>query len=141
MRQGPITGPVAGTAGTVAFSCAYPAVPAELAVIRDDLRRLLNGCPAADDVILCASELAANASLHSNSRKPGGVLTLRAEIRRGEYVRIEIGDRGGPWDEPGLDPERPHGLDLIAAFAAAWGIVDTAAGRTVWARLHWNPAT
>lgn len=129
--------PVTSSAGTVAFSCAYPARPAELRLIRDDLRRLLPGCPAADDVILCASELAANAGLHSESRHPGGTLTVRAEICRGEYVRIAVDDSGGPWIEPVPDPDRPHGLDIVAAFTTAWGITGTATGRTVWARLRW----
>lgn len=125
--------------GTVAFNCAYPARLAGLAVLRADLRQLLRDCPAADDVILCAWELAANAARHSNSRKPGSTLTVRAEIHRGEYVQVEVYDQGGRWADPGPDPERPHGLDLIAVLAVAWGIIDSPAGRTVWACLPWRP--
>jgi hypothetical protein len=52
---------------------------------------------AADDVILCVSELAANAVLHSNSRRPGGTFTVRIESCPGAYIRIEVEDDGGPW--------------------------------------------
>ena len=82
-------------------------------------------------MILCASELAANAAIHGESSQPGGTLTVRAEIRRGQYARIEVGDAGGPWAHPVSDPDRLHGLDIIAAFTTAWGITDTTAGRTV----------
>jgi serine/threonine-protein kinase RsbW len=131
--------PATPPAGTVTFSCAYPARPDQLRLVRADLRGLLAGCPAADDVILCASELAANAAIHSESSRPGGTLTMRAEIRRGQHARIEVDDAGGPWADPVSDPDRPHGLDIIAAFTTAWGVTDTAAGRTVWARLPWLP--
>jgi anti-sigma regulatory factor (Ser/Thr protein kinase) len=131
--------PATPPAGTVTFSCAYPARPDQLRLIRDDLRGLLAGCLAADEVILCASELAANAAIHSDSSKPGATLIVRAEIYRGEYVRIEVDDDGGPWAEPVPDPDRPHGLDIITALSTTWGIADTPAGRTVWASLRWLP--
>src|SRR6266478_3363036 len=39
----------------------------QIRAVRADLRGLLGDCPMADDVILCASELAANAAIHSRS--------------------------------------------------------------------------
>jgi anti-sigma regulatory factor (Ser/Thr protein kinase) len=131
--------PATPPAGTVTFSCAYPARPEQLRLVREDLRGLLAGCPAASDVILCASELAANAATHSGSSRPGGTMMVRSEIHRGQYVQIEVDDDGGPWADPVADPDRPHGLDIIAAFSTAWGIAGTPAGRTVWARLRWLP--
>src|SRR5580698_4009996 len=112
--------PAPPPAGTVTFSCAYPARPDQLRLIRADLRGLLAGCPAADDVILCASELAGNAAVHSESSQPGGTVIVSAEIRRGQYARIAVDDAGGPWAGPVADPDRPHGLDLIAALSTAW---------------------
>jgi len=119
------------------FSRAYPAVASQIRVVRADLRALLDGCALAADAILCASELAANADLHSQSRKPGGTLTLRAQIHEGEHVRIEVDDDGGSWTESANDPGRPHGLEIIGMLTTKWGVIETRAGRTVWAQLDW----
>ena len=120
----------------------YPGNPSQIRVIRADLRALLNDCPRADDIVLCASELAANAVVHSDSARPGGVITVRVAVRVGCHVHIEVSDSGGPWSAlrraTARDPERPHGLDMIAALAAAWGIDESATGRAVWAHLHWD---
>jgi hypothetical protein len=74
------------------------------------LRAALEGCPQADDAVLCLSELASNSVLHSNSRKPGGTFTVRATSYEGDYVYIEVEDHGGPWQEPARRGGRPHGL-------------------------------
>ncbi len=75
----------------------YPGTPEHVHQVRADLRPILRGCPMTDDVILCASELAANAAIHSDSRLPGGTFTVRAKISPGDYVWIEVEDNGGPW--------------------------------------------
>ena len=87
-----------------------------------------------------ASELAANAAVHSRSAAPGGWFTVRAEVRDGDYVWIEVEDQGGPWACHAHDDDHPHGLDLVDALAGDgnWGIDgDASHGRTVWARLDW----
>ncbi len=61
----------------------YPGNAERISAVRADLRVLLGDCPMADDVILCASEFAANAAVHSNSRLPGGSFTVRAKIEPG----------------------------------------------------------
>ena len=53
-----------------------PARPDQVRVARAFLAATLAGCPAADDAILCASELASNSILHSDSKKPGGTFTI-----------------------------------------------------------------
>ena len=72
----------------------YPSGIEHVRAVRADLHALLRDCPRADDVILCASELAANAVLHSHSRWPGGTFTVRATVSPGSYVRIEVEDNG-----------------------------------------------
>jgi anti-sigma regulatory factor (Ser/Thr protein kinase) len=91
----------------------------------------------ADDVILCASELAANAALHSHSRLPGGTFTVRATISPGHHARIEVEDNGGPWT-PGVgDPTQHHGLDIVRTLASRWGIDGDDSSRTIWASFEW----
>jgi len=102
------------------------------------MRRLLDGCPVADDVILCVSELATNAATHSDSRKSGGTFTVRTESRPGADVRIEVEDNGGPWISAAPDPSHGRGLGIVRALADDWGITTTPAGRAVWARIAWR---
>ncbi len=109
----------------------------QIGVVRADLRVLLSGCPIADDVILCASELAANATLHSRSGLQGGTFTVRASIDLGHSVQVEIEDTGGPWTSSTTDPDRHHGLDIIRALATDWGITGDHIARTIWARFNW----
>ena len=71
-----------------------------------DLAALRVCCPMADDVIRCASELAANAAVHSHSRLPGGAFTVRAKISTGDYAWIEVEDNGGPWTLAVRNPMR-----------------------------------
>jgi hypothetical protein len=102
--------------------------------VRRDIAAQLAGCPAADDAVLVASELAANSVVHSASA--GEFFTVRCQAYP-DYVWIEVEDLGGPWQLRQPD-DRPHGLDLITALAGPdnWGTDTTSDGdRIVWARL------
>ena len=136
MRQ-----PAPTSAKTVAFSHAYLGNPDQIRAVRAALRGLLDSCPVADDAILCASEMAANAALHSHSALPGGQFTVRAELSPGDYVWIEVEDQGASWAPGARDPERGHGLDIVHALAADWGIDGDYRTRTIWARLDWPQDT
>ena len=120
-----------------AAAATYVGRPEYVRQVRADARSLLAGCPAADEVILCLSELATNAVLHSNSGRPGGTFTVRIGSRPGADIRIEVEDDGGAWLAPAPDPGSGRGLDIIGALAAEWGIAISPAGRTVWARFDW----
>src|ERR1700730_19085902 len=78
---------------------AVPATPEQSREAPRSLASVLNGCPVADDAILCVSELAANSCVHSASGQAGGTFTVRAEIHQGDYVWIEVEDSGGPWNQ------------------------------------------
>lgn len=86
------------TVPLIGWSRTFPATPTEIRSAREFLAGLLVGHPAADDAILCLSELATNAALHSRSREPGGSFQVRAE-RHGSHVRVEVSDQGGPWQQ------------------------------------------
>jgi serine/threonine-protein kinase RsbW len=97
----------------------------------------LDGCPAADDALLCVSELATNAVLHSRSGGPGGRFTVRATRRAGS-VRVEVVDDGGPWGhERDGDGQSGRGLLIVGELASRWGREDGAGRRTVWFELDW----
>jgi hypothetical protein len=124
-----------------ATRAVFPARPDQVREARRFLATVLNGCPAADDAILCLSELAANSVLHSDSRKAGGTFTVRAEVHERDYVWIEVEDNGGPWDKRAHRDGRPHGLAIVNEVAAAWGIDgDQLTGWVVWAILDWPPS-
>jgi anti-sigma regulatory factor (Ser/Thr protein kinase) len=119
------------------ITVTYPGSAEHIRAVRANLRLLLHGCPMADAVILCASELAANAALHSNSRLPGGTFIVRVETSPGHYARIEIEDNGGPWTPPSTSSTRHHGLDIVRALATDWGTEGDPTTRTTWARFDW----
>ena len=85
----------------------------EISQVRRDVASYLAGCPAADNAVLIASELAANSVVHSASG--GEFFTVRCETYP-DYVWIEVEDLGGPWQLRQPD-DRPHGLDIIGALA------------------------
>ena len=118
-------------------SATYPGSAEHISAVRADLRALLGDCPVFDDVMLCASEVATNAVLHSHSGLPGGTFAVRATISAGHYVRIDVEDDGGPWTPAVSDPTRSHGLDIIRALASEWGIDGDQTHRTVWVIFDW----
>src|SRR5260370_13730578 len=90
-----------------------------------------------DAAVLLASELAANAVLHSLSGRPGGKFTVRAAVKPGEYLWVEVEDEGGTWITQAADGECGRGLDIVAAIADEWGRDgDPVTGWVVWARLR-----
>ena len=126
--------PVAATRHTA----TYPGRADQLHDIRHAVASHLAGCAAADDAVLIASELAANAIVHSRSR--AGHFTVRTELHP-DHVRIETEDSGGPWRR--RQPNgRPHGLDVVEALTGpgGWGTeTTTRGGRLVWARIGLLP--
>ncbi len=121
-----------------AYARTYPGRAEQITYVRAQLRELLDGCRIADDIILCASELVTNAVLHSNSGSTGGVFTVRAVLRPGDHVHIEVEDNGGSWSAKPRDTSRGHGLDIIRVLASNWGIVGDQSSRTIWARFDWT---
>jgi hypothetical protein len=59
---------------------AFPGSVNQVRQVRSAVRIVLDGCPAADDVVQILSEIAANACQHSRSGKPGGKFTSGSSI-------------------------------------------------------------
>jgi anti-sigma regulatory factor (Ser/Thr protein kinase) len=115
----------------------FPGEAGQVREARRFLAGVLDGAPAADDALLCASELATNAVLHSRSARPGGRFAVRAAVRAGS-VRVEVEDEGGPWrPDAGADGQSGRGLLIVGQLASRWGRDDAGAGRTVWFEIDW----
>jgi anti-sigma regulatory factor (Ser/Thr protein kinase) len=110
----------------------FPGEAGQVREARRFLAGVLDGGPAADDALLCVSELATNAVLHSRSGRPGGGFTVRATARAGS-VRVEVDDEGGPW-QPASDGQGQsgRGLLIVGELASRWGRDHGDGGRTVW---------
>ncbi len=109
----------------------------QVSQVRREIARHLTGCPAADDAVLIASELAANSVMHSASG--GEFFTVRCQAYP-DYVWIEVEGLGGTW--PRQPDGRPHGLDVITALVGPnnWGTETTSdRDRIVWVRLGLPP--
>jgi anti-sigma regulatory factor (Ser/Thr protein kinase) len=125
-------------AGPLAWFRVFAAVPAQAREARRSLARVLDGHPAAHDAALCVAELTANAVLHSKSREPGGQFTVRAEIRPGDRLRVEVHDGGGPWTPPAPgDDQHGRGLLIVSHLALDWGrTAESDTGRIVWFEIE-----
>src|SRR5947209_5642797 len=100
----------------------WEGVPERLADIRQYLRHILGDVDGGNDVVLVASELAANAIRHSKSGSAGGSFVLQvAAFTDCWHVRVD--DQGGP-GSPMLEDaedtdETGRGLPMVAALARA----------------------
>ena len=124
--------------------------PAQVAEVRRFVACLLEECPARDALVSCASELSANAVIHTASGH-GGFFIVEVACPLGGLARVSVTDAGGPTEpaagapvsdeasEGAVDdlPVCGLGLALVAAAASCWGYSDAGAGRTVWAEASW----
>jgi two-component sensor histidine kinase len=125
--------------GAITFERAYPGTADQPRRVRADLTDVAGACPIRDELVLLASELAANAILHSRSGHPGGVFTVQATLYPGDYAWVEVIDQGGPWPAGTHDDEHGRGLAVVAAIAGEgnWGIEGDASSRVAWFRVDW----
>lgn len=145
-----------GSAGSVASGTAAPppvtrplrrafrGEPGQVPLVRDFVSCCLDGrrCPAeaVQDIVACATELAANAVLHSRSGLPGGHFSVEFACS-GQSVRVTVEDSGGPWAERGnggIDAECGRGLHIVAALSTDMGMTGDAAGRMAWFCCRWG---
>jgi anti-sigma regulatory factor (Ser/Thr protein kinase) len=120
-------------------------------LVRDFVRRYLTRrhCPAeaVQDILVCASELAANAVLHSRSGLPGGHFSVEVVVDAGQWLRVSVEDCGGPWVERDTgeeetseeDAEFGRGLHVVSALSADMGITGDAFGRMAWFCCRLSP--
>jgi len=116
----------------------WEGAPERLADIRQYLRHILGDVDGGDDVVLVASELAANAIRHSKSGSAGGSFVLQVAAFT-DCWHVRVNDQGGPSSPLPADAkdtdETGRGLPMVAELARAWGTFGDSAGRTVWAEI------
>ncbi|WP_190276676.1 ATP-binding protein [Catenulispora acidiphila] len=116
---------------------SFKGLPEQVADVRELIRWVIGDVDGADDVVLVASELAANAIRHSASGDLGGSLALQvAAFSDAWHVRLtDQGGRTNPTWEPADDDEAGRGLPVVMALSRAWGVIGGSTGRTVWAEI------
>lgn len=124
----------------ITFERAYPGTISQPRQVRADLAKVAAEFPAADALLLLASELATNAVLHSRSGHPDREFTVHATFYVGDYAWVEITDAGGAWSQDKYDDEHGRGLAVVAAIAGDgnWGIDGDTSSRVAWFRLDWD---
>jgi serine/threonine-protein kinase RsbW len=112
----------------------FPGNNDSVPALRRWLSTLLPDCPARADLLLVATELAANALMHTASR--GGLLAAEVTCHE-QAVRITVADQGAP-DGPllirGPADEHGRGLQIVRALSARAGVTGDHRGRRVWGR-------
>jgi anti-sigma regulatory factor (Ser/Thr protein kinase) len=117
-------------------SLTIPGRPDQVAAARAFITKVLGEAePATEVAVLLASETVTNAVLHSNSRRPGGTVTIIA-LNAGGGVRIEVTDGGSELSAPVVKPDGcingGHGLFLVQTLADQWGYLRDESTTTVW---------
>lgn len=132
--------PSAGSIG-MRWRRVFPGEDRQLSLARRWLESLLPDCPAREDVLCIATELGANAILHTASGR-GGHFVLEV-IRQKSSVRVAVEDSGAA-DAPQVidDPEgeQGRGLLVVQGLSARFGALGDHRGRTVWAEVPWDDA-
>jgi anti-sigma regulatory factor (Ser/Thr protein kinase) len=99
--------------------------------------------PSAAVAVLLVSELVTNSMLHSDSRLPGGTITITVTGSPGG-ARVEVRDAGGvsvPVVTDADDALAGHGrgLRLVRALAARWGYHRVPDGLLTWFEVGAEP--
>ena len=124
----------------------FPGRPEQVAHARRFVARILDGCPAVSDALLCCTELASNAIRHTRTGQGGGkfqVVVWRGHTSACVAVLDDGSDRSPMMRpvRPGLLAESGHGLLTVQALAAWWGHHayrdGVTRGTAVWFRLDW----
>lgn len=131
------------TAPSPTWSATLAATPSQVRHARTGLAAFLGCSLLTPDAVTCVSELVTNSIQHSNSREPGGTITVRAALAAGQ-LRVEVEDQGGHWRQPahGAGSLSGRGLHIVAALAQAWGKTgDGTHSCTVWFTMTSRPNT
>ncbi len=123
---------------TAEQTIVLPAEPASAARARQFVRSLLRASPhrdLEDAALLCVSELVANVSVHTTSRR-----CMVTVVDRPEELLIEVADEEPDMpvvEAPPRLADHGRGLHIIDALAREWGVrPQDDDGKCVWLRLR-----
>jgi anti-sigma regulatory factor (Ser/Thr protein kinase) len=124
------------TGAAVLGSLTIPGRPEHVREARTFVAKALGELhPGRDNAILLTSELVTNAIIHSNSRGPGGTVTV-VIVESDGGVRIEVADAGSDLSAPivrgDIYASDGHGLFLVQTLADKWGYLRDDSRTTVW---------
>ncbi|MEE1798105.1 ATP-binding protein [Streptomyces sp. JV176] len=124
---------------TAAATGVFPAVDQHASDVRRMLLAALDArhAPIADDAVLAAHELFANAVLHG-SQSPHDTITVTIE-HSDTVVWIGIKDHSPCLPRPrfsGPQDTNGRGLCLVEALSNGWGVIPHRPGKTVWFTIH-----
>ncbi|WP_424858292.1 ATP-binding protein [Streptomyces sp. SAI-170] len=119
-----------------------PGSPEEVSRARRWTRDILRGSPLAEDAELIASELSANAILHTASGQRSGSFHLAVPVSA-QVVAVSVTDDGDTEAAPKVehqdqaeDSEHGRGLGMVSAIAHRVVIHGSDQGHTVTAELY-----
>ena len=123
----------------------FPGGQDQVSQARHWIEDLLPQCDPLDDLVLLASELCANAVVHTRSGQPGGMFTIDVEWAP-QSARVVIGDQGSPVaptisvkaQDATWSDECGRGLWLVDELADDWGTASCLGCRWVWAEMRWQ---
>lgn len=131
-----------GSALTAVYWRRFAGTASQVRAARQFATGVLGGYPGADDVIVCLSELATNAVVHSASGNQGGAFRVGIEVSDSVAVVLRVCDQGGQWQHSDDDHERLHGLGIVRSLALGLCVAgDEASGRIVIAWFGWVPCS
>lgn len=144
-ESGPETGPETEPADGPVRRLTVPGRADQVPRARAFIARALSARGFGSEIAcLLGSELVANSVLHSDSRLPGGLITVTVTAAR-EEVLIEVTDDGAVGlpvlrGELVSCTEQGRGLLLVAALSARWGYQRARGKLTTWVQVPAEPA-
>ena len=137
--------PTAEGADGIPQSLTVPGHAEQVPRARSFIATVLTAHGLGDEVAcLLGSELVTNAVRHSDSRLPGGTVTVTVTAARGEILVAVTDDGGAAWPviRPRQDPcaEDGRGLVLVAQLSVRWGYRRGDGSLTTWFQVPAEPA-
>ena len=140
-----MTAPAASATSDTVFqaSLTVPCEAGQVHAVREFVGETLGDDSCADILVLLASELATNSIMHSDSRLPGGTITVTV-TGTPDVARVEVRDAGGI-SAPSLKgtddalAEGGRGLRLVNDLAARWNYRRDADGLVTWFEVRAEP--